>query len=75
MICRKNMTIFGIIVLKENLIANPSTIKKIKIKTRSYSDEATDFHERKVPEAGSNYICWSVTFIDVLKNSENYYYY
>ena len=40
-----------------------------------YSDEATDFHERKVPEAGSNYICWSVIFIDVLKNSENYYYY
>ena len=46
MICWKNLTIFGIksaIVLKKNLIANPSTSKKnLKSKVRSSSDEARE---------------------------------
>ena len=32
----------------------------LKTKTRSYGDETTDFHTRKLPEAGYNYICWWV---------------
>ena len=36
------------IVLKNSLIANPSTIKKnfLKAKIKSYRDEATDFHDQ-----------------------------
>ena len=53
--------IFGIksvIVLKKNFIANPSINEKfLKIKIESYGDEATGFHFRKIPEAGSIYIC------------------
>ena len=42
--------------------------KFLKIEISSYGDEATDFHTREIPEAGSNYICWSVILIDsVLK--------
>ena len=34
----------------------------------SYGDEVTDFHSRKIPEAGSEYICWSEVLIcSVLK--------
>ena len=37
-------------------------------------DEATDIHTRKIPKAGSNYICWSIMLIDsILKNDENCY--
>ena len=44
------------------------------MKIRSYSDRATDFHARKIPEADSNYICCSVILIDsVPKKDENYY--
>ena len=44
--------------IKKNLIANLSTIKrKLKTKTRYYVDEPTDFHFRKISEAGPNYIC------------------
>ena len=54
---------------------NPSTTKIfMKTKIRSYGDETTDFYTRKIPEAGSSYICWSVILIDsVLKKGENYY--
>ena len=46
----------------------------LKTKIRSYGDEATVFHARKVPEAGPNYIHWSVVLIDsVLKKAENYF--
>ena len=46
----------------------------LKTKVRSYNDEATDFNNRKIPEAGSNNISWSVMFIDsLLKNDKNYY--
>ena len=75
----KKIVTFGIksvIVLKKNLIANPSTINfflKTKIKPES-DDETRSFHAKKIPELGSNYICWSVILIDsVLKKDENYY--
>ena len=41
--------------IKKNLIENLSTIKMLlKTKMRSYSDEATDFHDKEVPKVGSN---------------------
>ena len=64
------MTVFGIksvIVLRKNLIVNPSTIKK-------FSSEAKDFLDKEVPKVGSNYTCLAVTLIDsVLGKDENYY--
>lgn len=44
-----------------------------KIIIRSYDDEATDFHGRKIPEAGCNYIYWSVKPISSVKKDENCY--
>ena len=62
-------------ILKKNLITNPSTRKIIsKIKIKSYDDEATDFQDIKMRDIGSNYICLAVILIDlVLKKDENYY--
>ena len=37
----------------------------LKTKIRFYSDEATDFHDKEMPKAGSNCICLAV----VLKNA------
>ena len=46
----------------------------LKTKIRCYGDDATDFHIRKMHEAGSNHICFSVISIDsVPKKDENYY--
>ena len=46
----------------------------MKTTIRSYGDEATDFHNRKITEVGSYYFCWLVKLIDsVLKTVENYY--
>ena len=40
----------------------------------SYSDGATDFNARKIPEADFNYIFWSVILIDSIpKRGKNYY--
>ena len=48
--------------------------KFLKTKTRSYSDEAREFHDKEIPKAGSNYTCLVVTLLDsVLKKDENYY--
>ena len=42
--------------IKIELDCKPIYDKKIlKTKLRSYIDEATHFHTRKIPEAGSNY--------------------
>ena len=53
----KNM-IFGIksaIVWKQNLIEfNTIYNKTLKIETKSYGDEATDFHDREIPKVGSH---------------------
>ena len=49
--------IFGIesvmVLKKRNSESNYST-KSLKTKTRSYGVEASDFHSRKIPEAGSD---------------------
>ena len=36
----------------------------MKTEIRLYSEENIDFHTRKIPEAGSNYLCWLVILID-----------
>ena len=46
----------------------------MKGKIRSYGDGAADFHDRKISEAGSSYICGSIILIgSVLKKDKNYY--
>ena len=52
------------IILNKNLTANRIIFKKLKPKIRSYSDEATDFHTREIPDPGYNCICWSVYLTD-----------
>ena len=45
----------------------------LKTKINSYGNETTNIHT-KIPEAASNYICWSVILIDnILKKDKNYY--
>ena len=65
----------SVIVLKKNLIANPSTKKFVlKTKRKSYGDKFTDFHDKEMPKTGSNYTCLAVILIDyVIKKDENYY--
>ena len=67
---RKSVT-----VIKRNFIANPYIKKNfLKTKIRCFGDDATDFHIRKMHEAGSNHICFLVISIDsVPKKDENYY--
>ena len=44
------------------------------MKTKSYDDEATDFHDKEIPEVGSNDTNLAVILIYfVLKKDENYY--
>ena len=46
----------------------------LKIKTKSYGDEVTDFYDKKVPKADSNHTCLAVISMDsALKKDENYY--
>ena len=46
----------------------------MKTKIRCYDDGATDFHIRKMHEAGCNHICFLLISIDsVSKKDENYY--
>ena len=48
--------------------------KILRTKIKSFGDEATDFHDKKFPEAGSSYACLAVILIDfVLKKDEKYY--
>ena len=59
--------------INKNLIANLSTIKN-PWKPKSYSGEATDFHNKEMPKGGSNHTCLSVIAIDsALIKYENYY--
>ena len=49
--------IFGIesvMVLKKRNSESIYSTKSLKTKTRSYGVEASDFHSRKIPEAGSD---------------------
>ena len=43
------------------------------MKTKSYCDEATDFHDGEMPKVGCNYICLAVMLIDFDLKKENYY--
>ena len=74
MIYWKNMILLGlksVLILKKNLIANLSTIKKnSEIKTKSYCDKATGFHDKEIPKVGSNHTCLAVITID---SSSNHY--
>ena len=46
----------------------------LKTKIKSYGDGATDFHDKELSKAGSNYTCLAVITIDsALKKDENYY--
>ena len=74
----KNIMIFRItfvIVWKENLIVNLSTIKRfLKTKIKYYGVNATDFRDKEIPKVRSNYACLAVISIDfVLKKDKNYY--
>ena len=45
----------------------------LKTKIKSYSDEATDFHDKEIPKVGSTRICLAVINLDpVLQKDENY---
>ena len=61
--------------IKNQVNSKPVCNKKVlKTKTKSYSDEATDFQDREVPKVDTNYTCLTVTSLDyVLKIDENYY--
>ena len=54
---------------------NSCTLKNfLNSKIRSYGNKLAGFHSKKIPEAGSKYICWPVILIDsVFKRNENYY--
>ena len=44
----------------------------MKTKTKSYGDEALDFHDKEVPKVGSSYTCLAVTSLDsIFKMDEN----
>ena len=64
----KNIILYEInseLILKMNLIVNLSTIKKIlKTKIQSYGNEATNFHNKEIPLAGSDYTCLAVVSTD-----------
>ena len=46
----------------------------MKTKIKSYSDKATDFHDKEIPKASSDYTCLAVINVDsTLKKDENYY--
>ena len=48
--------------------------KFLKTKIRSYCNESTDFHDKKVPKLDFNYTCLAVVLLDsVFKNDEKYY--
>ena len=55
----------SVIVLKKEVDSEPIFNKKfLKTKIKLYGDEATDFHDKKVPKVDSNYTCLAVILID-----------
>ena len=45
----------------------------MKIKIKSYGDEATDIYDKEMPKAGSNHTCSAVITINsAFKKDENY---
>ena len=61
--------------IKKELDREPGYNKKfLKTKIESYGDETTDFHDKEMPRAGSNYTCLAVILIEfVLKKDGNYF--
>ena len=54
----KDVDIESALILKKNVIANLSTIKKFwKTKIKCYGDEDTDFYDKAIPKVGSNHTC------------------
>ena len=65
----------SLLLLRKNLIANPSTIKNSKNQNKVLrGGEAADLYEKEIPKVGSDYTCLAVILIDfVVKNNEIYY--
>ena len=42
-------------------------------KISSYGDEATDFHDKELPKAGSNHTCLAVITVDSALKKDKYY--
>ena len=73
----KNIIIFKIksaLLWNNNLIPNPSIIKNFENQNKIYVDEATDFHDGKMPKGGSNYICLAVILIGLVLKEDGHYY-
>ena len=63
----KNLVLFGIKsvqAIKNNLIANLSTIKFFKTKIKSYGVRGKDLHDKEITKAGYNHTCLAVTAIE-----------
>ena len=46
----------------------------LKIKIKSYGDEATNFNDKEMPKVGSNHTCLAVISLHfALKKGENYH--
>ena len=61
--------------IKKEFDSKPVYNKRfLKTNIKSYSDQATDFHDKEVPKVGSNHTCSTVIcLVSVLKKNENYY--
>ena len=46
--------------------------KFLKTKIRSYGDEATDFHDKEIPKAGSDCTCLAIITIDSVFEKEEF---
>ena len=59
---------------KKEFGCEPIYNKKIlKVKIRSYGNEATDFHNKEIPKVGSNYTCLVLILIDFIFKKDEYY--
>ena len=67
MVCVKKSAL----VLKNNLIANPSNINT---RNKVLRCEATDFHDKEIPKAGSDYTCLPVTIVNYFFEKDESYY-
>ena len=45
----------------------------MKTKIISYSDKATDFHDKEMPKAGFNHTCLAVITTDSVPKKDDYY--
>ena len=64
----KNAILFGIkqaLILKKEFNSRPVYNNNfLKIKIKSNGDEATDFHDKQIPQAGSDCTCLAIITID-----------